>query len=355
MNEIYPLMRITQPKFTLIALVAILLSSVGSKAQDAQYSQFYAAPLYLNPAFAGNQGPQMASVGGNYRNQWPGAQATFITYATYFDYFFEDIRSGVGAIITRDVEGFSGLSNIQGGLQYAYQIPLTQKLTARAGMHVGAIYKTADLSGLIFGDQLNPDGSITGSPTGELFPTGNRVWMLDLATGFLLYSERFWLGTSVWHLNRPNQSVVGGDSPLRMKTSVHVGYKIPIRMGMYLVGKNIDGQERSVSLTAQYKHQGAFQQLETGAYLTLEPMVFGLWYRGIPVTNQTGRINNDGIVALVGITHEGFSMGYSFDYTLSQVSIVSGGAHEISLAYNFFLGNRRKPPLNVRRIPCPRF
>jgi hypothetical protein len=49
---------------------------VGSvTAQDPQYSQFYAAPLYLNPAFAGATGQNR--IGINYRNQWPAIDANF--------------------------------------------------------------------------------------------------------------------------------------------------------------------------------------------------------------------------------------------------------------------------------------
>lgn len=338
-----------------VVFFSLLLMMGVAYAQDAQYSQFYAAPLYLNPAFAGNQGPQMATLGANFRSQWPGTDANFTTYATSFDYFYEDWSSGVGVLITRDVEGFQGLSNMQGGVQYAYQLPISQTITARAGVHVGAIYKTANLSGLIFSDQIGSDGQTLGTPTAEPLPGGTSLWLLDLATGVLIYSPRFWLGGAVWHLNRPNQSVIGGTSLLQMKTTIHAGYKIPLRTSKYLVGENYDGQERSLSITAQYKWQGAFMQLETGMYANLEPMVFGLWYRGIPIPNGSGGVNNDGLVALVGITSKGFSMGYSFDYTLSNLGIRSGGAHEISLTYDFFLGDPRKPPLNTRRIPCPRF
>lgn len=297
----------------------------------------------------------MATVGGNYRIQWPSTDATFITYAAYFDYFFEDFSSGLGVLITRDVEGFEGLSNIQGGIQYAYQLPLTEKLTFRAGINAGAIYKTADFSGLIFGDQLNPDGTLNGNPTGEGFGLGNQFWLFDLGTGALLYAENFWFGASVGHINRPNQSLIGGENLLRMKTSVHGGYKIPLRVSQYLVGENNKGLERSITLTAQYKLQGPFMQLESGLYTTLEPMVFGLWYRGIPIPNQTGSFNNDGLIALVGMSHNGFNIGYSFDYTLSNLGIRSGGAHEVSISFDFFLGDPRRPPLNARRIPCPRF
>ncbi|MEX2566596.1 MAG: type IX secretion system membrane protein PorP/SprF, partial [Cyclobacteriaceae bacterium] len=38
--------------------------------QDFHYTQFYAAPLNLNPAFTGAM--ETMRIGANYRKQWPG-------------------------------------------------------------------------------------------------------------------------------------------------------------------------------------------------------------------------------------------------------------------------------------------
>ncbi|MFM7667320.1 MAG: type IX secretion system membrane protein PorP/SprF, partial [Bacteroidota bacterium] len=47
----------------------ILLVCLNSQAQDPTFTQFYANPVYLNPALAGSHGcPRLAS---NYRNEWP--------------------------------------------------------------------------------------------------------------------------------------------------------------------------------------------------------------------------------------------------------------------------------------------
>lgn len=55
------------------------------KAQDIQFSQFYAAPLYLNPAMTGAS--EMTRIGVNYRNQWPGLDQTFNAYSAYADHY----------------------------------------------------------------------------------------------------------------------------------------------------------------------------------------------------------------------------------------------------------------------------
>ena len=75
----------------------MLLTAVSVTAQDPQFSQFYAAPLYLNPAFAGST--QQGRVGMNYRNQWPAIDANFTTISAYADFFIEDKNSGVGAFL----------------------------------------------------------------------------------------------------------------------------------------------------------------------------------------------------------------------------------------------------------------
>src|SRR6267154_6308565 len=96
-------------KFVFLISVFILVARERVTAQDAQFSQFYAAPLYLNPAFAGATG--QARVGLNYRNQWPAIDANFNTISAYADFYIEEKNSGVGVIITKDREGLLGLQS----------------------------------------------------------------------------------------------------------------------------------------------------------------------------------------------------------------------------------------------------
>ena len=88
----------------------MLLATLSVTAQDPQFSQFYAAPLYLNPAFAGST--QQGRVGMNYRNQWPAIDANFTTISAYADFYIEDKNSGIGALLTRDNVGIEGCSRL---------------------------------------------------------------------------------------------------------------------------------------------------------------------------------------------------------------------------------------------------
>ena len=77
--------------------------SFSSQAQDPIFSQYYAAPLQLNPAFAGNTySPHIAI---NYRNQWPSLNQAYVTYAVSYSQFFKDFNSGIGLMILTDDAG----------------------------------------------------------------------------------------------------------------------------------------------------------------------------------------------------------------------------------------------------------
>ena len=151
------------------------------------------------------------------------------------------------------------------------------------------------------------------------------------------------------HVLEPNQSIAGGDAPLPRKFSIHGGYRIPLNPGTTRTGIG----ERSITPSFNYRTQGDFDQLDVGAYFTINSILAGLWYRGIPIKNTDGVVNNESLIFMIGMQTNRTTFGYSFDYTLSDLGIGTGGAHEISIAYSFSLGDPLKPAADVRRLKCP--
>ena len=87
-----------------------------------------------------------------------------------------------------------------------------------------------------------------------------------------------------------------------------------------------------LSVAMNFQKQAKFYQTDIGLYYYKDPLIFGLWYRGIPfVTSQAG----DAIIGLVGFKTSQFHIGYSYDFTISNLIGSTGGAHEISLIYEF--------------------
>jgi len=340
-----------------LAFGLMLFKAVPVTAQDPQFSQFYAAPLYLNPAFAGSTG--QARVGMNYRNQWPSIDANFTTISAFADFYIEDKNSGVGAILTRDREGVLGLQSLSLALQYSYDLKIVPGLSFRPGFQVAIYDRSVNFSKLTFGDQFDPNTGQVVNPTNETVNNGQHKIFPDIGTGGLFYTRQAWLGVAVNHLTTPNQSLVGENSPLPMKISGHAGYKFYFRPGTIGNGVYARQQERSLAPAVQYRHQGKFDQMDVGAYFTLEPFIIGTWYRGIPFKPVNGYSNNESIVMLIGFTKKGpkdvLNIGYSYDYTISKLGPGSGGAHEFSLVYSWSTRNPRKPPKDKLIIPCPDF
>ena len=107
-----------------------------------------------------------------------------------------------------------------------------------------------------------------------------------------------------------------------------------------------------LSVAINFQKQGKFYQSDLGLYYYKDPLDIRIMVQGNTfVTSQAG----DAIIGLVGIKTKQLHIGYSYDFTISNLISSTGGAHEISLVYEFnnlSLGAQRK---RIRAIPCPEF
>lgn len=328
-------------------LLLLCLNTVILFAQDIQYSQFYAAPMYLNPAFAGSA--EMTRVGVNFRNQWPSLDRSFVAYSAYVDHFFEDKNSGIGLIINGSQETLSNLQNHEIGLLYSYRLKLGENGYLHFGLQGSYGLRAAAFDEIILGTQLDIDrGVVLPSPSNGLIDD-RQIDFFDLHSGILYYNDKIWFGLATHHLTQPNMSYLMNERDvLFRKYSAHGGVKFPLRPGFINDYFNNTLQDRTISFAFNYKRQGIFDQLDIGTELFFEPLVLGLWYRGLPSFN--GLPNNDALIGVVGFSLDnGMDIGYSYDFTLSSLGFMnSGGAHEVSMRYSFVdqLWNRgaRKSP-----------
>lgn len=338
-----------------ISVVGLFLSS-SAHAQDPQYSQYYAAPLYLNPAFAGSE--LTGRVGFNYRNQWPSIDAQFTTYSAYYDTYLNDYNSGIGVLVTQDTEGAAKLRSTSISGIYSYELKLGDNAYFRPGFQATYIRREIGFyDNLIFANQIDPSDPFGPTLPGTDIPgLGDPVNMLSLTFGGLFFTENLWIGASAHHVNQPNQSFINGDSPLPMKLSFHAGYRIPLGEGSMRQDFTHMRRQRYFTPTVNFKKQGPFEQLDVGAYFYVEPIVFGVWYRGLPYKPVEKQSNRDAIVMMVGLNLlSGLNVGYSFDYTVSQLGIQSGGAHELSLSWTLPNSSEGKPRRRDTILPCPKF
>jgi len=304
-------------------------------AQDPAFSQFYANPLYLNPAFAGtNECPR---VNLNYRDQWPGIGRTYITNSVSYDQHISAIGGGLGILVTQDRAGAGNLNTTFFSLQYSYRLKVNNQFAMKAGFE--ASYRTIklDWSELTFGDMIHPrDGFIYGTqedidnnPTNKGFP--------DFSAGLLGYSKNLFFGFAAHHLTTPNQGFIS-ESELPTKITAHIGGNIPL--------SKYSNNVTTISPNFLYQKQQDFQQFNYGVYVNRGPMVGGLWARH-------SLKNIDSFILMLGLIQDSFKFGYSYDITLSNLKNSNTlGAHELS--FTLFMPCRSKSK-SFNTISCPQF
>src|SRR4051812_10590774 len=137
----------------------LLFAVAAVNGQHYQFSQFYAAPSYLNPAFTGANVCSRVSL--NYRSQWEAIPGTFTTYQVSLDHTLARYKSGIGLQVFKDKAGINGLSTTQINLLYAYETRINKKVMGRAGVSVGSAQRSVDYSAFTFGDQIARDNAST--------------------------------------------------------------------------------------------------------------------------------------------------------------------------------------------------
>ncbi|MEY4992877.1 MAG: hypothetical protein RI948_1766 [Bacteroidota bacterium] len=318
-------------KFTLSLLFLLVTSNL--LAQDPTFTQFYSNPVYLNPALSGSSGCPRVAI--NYRNQWPQLTGNYVTYAAAYDSYFKNISGGVGLVAMHDVQGQGTIQTSMIGASYSYYLKVNRKFRLMFGTQAAYYQKYLDWSQLTFGDQIDPRRGFIYQ-TGDV-PRGNgHRGFFDVSAGLVGFSKNFYFGAAFHHLNRPDESMILGQSRLPIKITGHIGANIKLgQRGRY-------SSTTFLSPNIIYQYQNGFQQLNVGAYLKYESFTIGAWYR-----------NKDAFILTVGINTDKYRIGYSYDLTVSQLGNgISGGSHEVSLGINL---KCKKPARDFRRISCPSF
>ena len=317
-----------------IITLSIILASIGGVnesafAQDPLFTQFYANPLYLNPAFAGTA--RCPRVNMNFRDQWPGIEGTFVTYSASYDQHIDVISGGLGLLVTTDQAGKGTLNTTNVSAIYSYHLPVSRSFSLKAGLQATYLQKKVDWAKLTFGDMIDPRRGFIWQ-TDEI-PITEGINTVDFSAGLLGFSKTYFVGAAVHHLTEPNESLTQvTPSPLPMKITGHAGAVIPIG------GR---GDEMNISPNVLYQQQQQFKQLNLGVYVTRGPIIGGLWYR-----------IDDAVMMLVGLQHEVFKFGYSYDITISKLGMQTLGSHEISFSLLFDCRAKKK---KFRTISCPSF
>ena len=318
-------------------------------AQDTQYSQFYAAPLKLNPAltalFDGN-----FRLSGVNRDQWRRAIDKPITSFTFNgDMRFKlpgSINSnpdfwGAGVSFTTDRAGNFGLNTTNLSLSGAFHKALDKRLNQyiSAGFQVGIFQRNLSYGNIFFQDQF--DGVSTFNlPTDEFLPANNFGYP-DFSVGVHytispIPSFSIALGGAAHHLFQPNISFYKNET-----SSAVTNLDVPLfrKYQAHIAATNTISESFSYTPRLMYLAQGNHQQMLAGVNVRYEILEsngrafqLGAWLRAV---NEFDQYNLAAAVLMVGIELNKLNIGLSYDNHLSRItsSFERLGTFEISMRY----------------------
>lgn len=336
-------------KFVLVVFFGVLaLHSYGQFLPNSSQN-FHYAPLY-NPAFAGIEGYQDLKVG--YRYQWTGFGSNapkFINASFNFrlkeplDLTLNAIRTSMAKSQNNEIpkmkrvihglgvnilqEKFGLIEKLGGGVNYSFHYPLTRQI--RLAFGVGAIIDNIkiDLGGIYFGiDPQNPQQPIdpNADPIYQrLVNTGSAHTNLNIRTGFLVYSPRYYFGFSYL----PVANIVLQDNETGLSHSyyrgvIQGGYSFPVSATM----------DVKPSVIALWQDDNKFVIDYNVKLFIEEKMWFGLTYRDVK-----------SMVGIVGFNlNEKLGASYSYELAGSGMRQFSDGSHELVLSIRMNNFKRQK-------------
>ncbi|MAT89500.1 MAG: hypothetical protein CMC35_02305 [Flavobacteriaceae bacterium] len=309
-------MKSLYPTYIVLFAVMLLWFTPTAKAQqDPQYTQYLYNTMSINPAYAGSL--EALDVVGTYRDQWVGIDGAPNTQNLGIHTPLRNDRIGLGINISHDRLGPSREVLINGNFSYKLQLSPTLKLGL--GLKAGVNFLNVDFSEGQFQDPNDPVLNTN---------VDNRT-TLTLGTGAYLYSNNWYLGLSV-------PDFITDSFYDNMDQSISEEELQYYLIGGYVFDLSTDFRLKPAFLLKYLRNTPIVVDVSANV-LYRERITFGVSYR-----------YEDAISGVVGFQIiPSVFVGYSYDYTLTDLGDFNDGTHEIVLRFTLVKQSKR--------INSPRF
>jgi type IX secretion system PorP/SprF family membrane protein len=300
-------------KKLLTVLAVGCLSTVAVAQQDPQFSQNMFNKLWVNPASAGSNEAICASL--LYRAQWVSFDGAPKSGVLGIEAPLMNNKIGVGLSIATDEIGFE--NSLTAKLAGAYHFNVgSGKLGV--GLDFGLVQNTID------GKFTAPDGTANDPAIPQSSVSGSSF---DMGGGLYYNSEKLYIGISSTHLLESEIDLDKFTKTYDRHYYGMIGYNWEVTPNvtlkpMLFVKTVTDNTTIDVNVNAHFNNK----------------FWAGLSWR-----------NDDAIVGMLGLTLlENLRLGYSYDFTTSELKDYSDGTHEIMLGYCFNV--KKRVPVSIRNV-----
>lgn len=289
--------------FIIFALTIIVEPEMVMAQQDPLYTQYMDNLLVVNPAFAGSK--ENGNVLMVARNQWVSFPNAPLTRSFSYQTPMKNKNGGLGFSVMYDKIG----PQIKTGVYFDYSYFLRASESYRLGMGLkgGVNFYRSSLTDLI---TINPDPIYSQDIYKNFLP--------NLGVGFYLFSDDTYFGLSVPKLIENKVTRDDYETEYVNKQEIHI----------YLVaGKTFNLNEEFQLKTS------AMLRYVRNTPISLQVTAMAGFKKKFWVGGMARFGDSFAIVAQFQAT-EKMMIGYSYDFTISQLNTFSNGTNEIMFSYD---------------------
>ncbi len=312
-------------------------SLVSSKAQDPHYTQFYAAPFTVNPAYTGVFNGDLR-VMTNYRQQWGNLSSPYTTSTVAVDgkvgkresYGQHPLNIGIQFLNDKSMKGAFRSNYITGTA--AYHVKLDEDGYESLGLGLSTTYgnRRIDFSSLSFEQQFTSGGFDLTLPNQEAALQQMQPFFTVGAGLMYVYNNAeqgtfIDAGISGYHFNKPKQTVLNDDNEY-----------LPVRLSAQFTLQQYLREDIMLNLRALYQNQAAVEYLLAGGSINKlfgdakQYMIGGgIWYR-------TG----DAISPYLIFDYNQMQLGLSYDVTTNALKKGPSVARSFELSLQWIMKHR---------------
>lgn len=294
-----------------LGIMFLIASGLVSNAQqDPMYTQYMFNTQTINPAYAGTW--ESFSFMVLARQQWAGLEGAPQTYTFSMQAPLKNERVALGLNLISDVVGLE--KRFYMFSDYSYLLPINEGMKLRLGLKGGFTNYSNNLNEYI----TNAPGSgiIDPSFQGEI----DRKFVPNFGIGGFLYGKKYYAGFSIpkilSHDFENNYNNLSVNAELR--------HYFLIAGLIFDLGQNVKFKPTMLTKATFSSESGAPVELDlTANFLIKEKFWLGAMFR-------TG--DSFGFIAQ-WIIDKKLRIGYSYDYTTTNLQNFHNGSHEIMISY----------------------
>jgi len=301
-------------KIKIIFIISIVFCSVVVAQQEPQYSQYMYNMSTVNPAYASGQNG-LISTGLLYRQQWTGIEGSPRTANVFANIPVSEKIELSANYINDQIGDAIPVNNDYFNVDFAYITRISDRARLSYGLKAG-----------INSFRIDPSSSdVVNDPA---FSDNTATTQLNIGAGLYFFTSNFYAGISSPNL-LPNNVDIDGIGVSESKTHLYAvaGYVFDLTGEIRLKPSMVVKQVVDSPLTFDISLNSLFY----------DKFELGVSYR-----------YTDSFVALAGFNiTQNLKIGYSYDFSVSNLSGFNDGSHEIVLLYNFDLlkfGNKHTSP-----------